>query len=69
MLRLTIDAKLQSAAEQAIVYGIHTSGQWAADGGAICNGGQGPCYTTGTGLGTTMPGSQRQIQFALKVSF
>ncbi len=35
VLRLTIDAKLQSAAEQAIVYGIHTSGQWAADGGAI----------------------------------
>jgi len=35
-------------------------------GGAICNGGQGPCYTTSTGLAATMPGSQRQIQFALK---
>jgi len=38
-------------------------------GGAICNGGQGPCYTTGTGLTATMPGSQRQIQFALKFIF
>jgi hypothetical protein len=38
-------------------------------GGAICNGGQGPCYTTSTGLAATMPGSQRQIQFALKFLF
>jgi hypothetical protein len=38
-------------------------------GGAICNGGQGPCYTTSTGLAVTMPGSQRQIQFALKFLF
>ncbi len=38
-------------------------------GGAICNGGQGPCYTTSTGLASTMPGSQRQIQFALKLLF
>ena len=38
-------------------------------GGAICNGGQGPCYSTSTGLGTTMPGSQRQIQFAVKFVF
>ncbi len=38
-------------------------------GGAICNGGQGPCYTTSTGLAATMPGSQRQIQFALKLIF
>jgi hypothetical protein len=35
-------------------------------GGAICNGGQGPCYTTGTGLSMTMPQNQRQIQFAVK---
>jgi hypothetical protein len=38
-------------------------------GGAICNNGQGPCYTTSTGLTATMPGSQRQIQFALKFVF
>jgi hypothetical protein len=45
-------------------------------GGAICNPSRqigaapnGPCYATGTGLGTTMPGSQRQIQFALKFIF
>jgi hypothetical protein len=38
-------------------------------GGSICNGGQGPCYTTSTGLATTMPGSQRQIQFAMKLLF
>jgi len=38
-------------------------------GGSICNGGQGPCYTTSTGLSATMPGSQRQIQFALKFLF
>jgi hypothetical protein len=38
-------------------------------GGDICNGGQGPCYTTSTGLTATMPGSQRQIQFALKFIF
>jgi len=37
--------------------------------GAICNGGQGPCYTTSTGLTATMPGSQRQIQFAIKLVF
>jgi len=37
--------------------------------GAICNGGQGPCYSTSTGLTATMPGSQRQIQFALKFLF
>jgi hypothetical protein len=37
--------------------------------GAICNGGQGPCYATSTGLAATMPGSQRQIQFALKFLF
>jgi hypothetical protein len=38
-------------------------------GGAICNGGQGPCYTTSTGLAATMPGSQRQIQFAVRLLF
>jgi hypothetical protein len=38
-------------------------------GGAICNGGQGPCYTTSTGLAATMPGSQRQIQFAMRFLF
>ncbi len=38
-------------------------------GGAICNGGQGPCYATQTGLSATMPGSQRQIQFAVKLLF
>ena len=37
--------------------------------GAICNGGQGPCYTTAPGLAATMPGNQRQIQFALKFIF
>jgi hypothetical protein len=37
--------------------------------GAICNGGQGPCYTTSTGLTATMPGSRRQIQFGLKFIF
>jgi hypothetical protein len=37
--------------------------------GAICNGGVGPCYTTSTGLAATMPGNQRQIQFALKFVF
>jgi penicillin-binding protein 2 len=35
VLRLTIDTKLQSAAERAIRYGIGVSGEWAADGGAI----------------------------------
>ena len=35
MLRLTIDTKLQAAAERAIKYGIGVSGEWAADGGAI----------------------------------
>ena len=37
-IRLTLDAGLQQAAEQALVYGIDTArlnGQWAADGGAI----------------------------------
>ncbi len=37
-LRLTIDLKLQRAAEQALRYGIglaHRSGAWAADGGAV----------------------------------
>jgi hypothetical protein len=45
-------------------------------GGVICNpsqqvgvGGTGPCYATSTGLGATAPGSQRQIQFALKFLF
>jgi hypothetical protein len=38
-------------------------------GGAICNGGQGPCYATSTGLNATMPGNQRQIQFAVKLLF
>lgn len=45
-------------------------------GGVLCNpsqtpgvAGSGPCYTTGTGLAATMPGSQRQIQFALKFQF
>ncbi len=37
--------------------------------GAICNEGQGPCYTTSTGLTATMPGNQRQIQFGLKFVF
>jgi hypothetical protein len=36
---------------------------------AICNQGQGPCYATSTGLTATMPGSYRQIQFALKFIF
>ncbi len=35
VLRLTIDTKLQAAAERAIKYGIGVSGEWAADGGAI----------------------------------
>ena len=35
VLRLTIDTKLQAAAERAIRYGIGVSGEWAADGGAI----------------------------------
>ena len=37
-LRLTIDADLQRAAEEAIEYGIriaHEDGEWAADGGAL----------------------------------
>ena len=37
-IRLTIDARLQRAAEDALTYGItvaHTAGNWAADGGAI----------------------------------
>ncbi len=37
-LRLTIDADLQRAAEEAIDYGIriaHEDGEWAADGGAV----------------------------------
>jgi len=37
-IRLTLDAGLQQAAEQALVYGIDAArlnGQWAADGGAI----------------------------------
>jgi penicillin-binding protein 2 len=37
-LRLTLDMKLQRAAEQALVYGIdvaHANHSWAADGGAI----------------------------------
>ena len=37
-LRLTIDVKLQQAAERALTYGIdlaHSDGHWAADGGAI----------------------------------
>ncbi len=37
-LRLTIDAKIQRAAEQALRYGIslaHQNGHWAANGGAI----------------------------------
>ena len=37
-LRLTLDLKLQQAAEQALQYGIHlaqANGQWAARGGAI----------------------------------
>ena len=37
-LRLTIDAELQQAAEDAIQYGIriaHEDGEWAADGGAL----------------------------------
>jgi penicillin-binding protein 2 len=37
-IRLTIDLKVQRAAEQALRYGIrlaHTDGEWAADGGAI----------------------------------
>jgi hypothetical protein len=45
-------------------------------GGVICNPSQqngasptGPCYATQTGLTATMPGSQRQIQFALKFIF
>jgi len=45
-------------------------------GGVLCNpsqqvggAGSGPCYTPGTGLAATMPGSQRQIQFALKWIF
>jgi hypothetical protein len=43
-------------------------------GGVICDPNQdgvpdGPCYATGTGLTATMPGSQRQIQFALKFIF
>jgi penicillin-binding protein 2 len=35
VLRLTIDERLQAAAERAIKYGIGVSGEWAADGGAI----------------------------------
>ncbi len=43
-------------------------------GGVICDPNQdgvpdGPCYATQTGLSATMPGSQRQIQFALKFMF
>ena len=37
-LRLTLDLRLQQAAERALVYGIdtaHANGKWAADGGAI----------------------------------
>jgi penicillin-binding protein 2 len=37
-IRLTLDLKVQHAAEQALRYGIrvaHDNGQWAADGGAI----------------------------------
>jgi penicillin-binding protein 2 len=37
-IRLTIDIRLQRAAERALVYGIrlaHADGQWAADGGSI----------------------------------
>jgi penicillin-binding protein 2 len=37
-VRLTIDARLQRAAENAIAYGIrlaHEDGEWAADGGAL----------------------------------
>ena len=37
-VRLTIDARLQIAAQNALQYGIqlaHSKGQWAADGGAI----------------------------------
>ncbi len=37
-VRLTLDAKLQKAAEDAIRYGIrlaHQGGEWAADGGAV----------------------------------
>src|SRR5207302_11148918 len=37
-IRLTLDARLQRAAEQALAYGIQTArlnGKWAADGGAI----------------------------------
>ena len=37
-VRLTIDLKLQKAAEHALAYGIrlaHADGKWAADGGAI----------------------------------
>ena len=37
-VRLTIDADLQKAAEDALAYGIrlaHDDGQWAADGGAL----------------------------------
>jgi len=37
-IRLTIDLRLQQAAERALRYGIqvaHVNGQWAADGGAI----------------------------------
>jgi penicillin-binding protein 2 len=37
-VQLTIDAKLQIAAQNALTYGIqlaHNSGKWAADGGAI----------------------------------
>jgi penicillin-binding protein 2 len=37
-LRLTIDVGVQRAAEKALAYGIslaHTSGAWAADGGAV----------------------------------
>ncbi|HJU36460.1 MAG TPA: penicillin-binding protein 2 [Gaiellaceae bacterium] len=37
-VRLTIDARLQIAAQNALQYGIqqaHNNGQWAADGGAI----------------------------------
>ena len=41
-------------------------------GGAICRGGLGPCYTASTGLAATFPGSnggQRQIQFAVRFMF
>jgi hypothetical protein len=41
-------------------------------GGAICRNNAGPCYTPGTGLAVTFPGSmggQRQIQFALRFTF